>query len=69
MRFAQQRGGIDLALEHVWRSEGVYSERAFILTLGVSVRPCGRPAARAPRGPAIIASCRNGCTSRPTAAR
>jgi hypothetical protein len=39
MRFAQQRGGIDLALEHVWRSEGVYSERAFILTLGVSVRP------------------------------
>ena len=39
IRFAQQRGGIDLALEHVWRSEGVYSERAFVLTLGVSVRP------------------------------
>jgi hypothetical protein len=39
MRFAQQRGGLDLALEHVWRSEGVYSERAFILTLGVTVRP------------------------------
>jgi hypothetical protein len=39
MRFAQQRGGIDLALEHVWRSEGVYSERGFILSLGVSVRP------------------------------
>lgn len=39
MRFAQQRGGIDLALEHVWRSKGVYSERAFILSLGVSVRP------------------------------
>ena len=39
MRFAQQRGGIDLALEHVWRSEGVYSERGFILTLGISVRP------------------------------
>jgi len=39
MRFAQQRGGIDLALEHVWRAEGVYSERAYILTLGVSVRP------------------------------
>jgi hypothetical protein len=39
IRFAQQRGGIDLALEHVWRSEGVYSERAFIVTLGVSVRP------------------------------
>src|SRR5918992_4117411 len=39
IRFAQQRGGIDLALEHVWRSEGVYSERAVIVTLGVSVRP------------------------------
>jgi hypothetical protein len=39
MRFAQQRGGIDIALEHVWRSEGVYSERAFLLTLGISVRP------------------------------
>jgi hypothetical protein len=39
MRFAQQRGGVDLALEHVWRSEGVYSERAFVLTVGISVRP------------------------------
>jgi hypothetical protein len=39
MRFAQQRGGIDLALEHVWRSEGVYSERGFVLSLGISVRP------------------------------
>jgi hypothetical protein len=39
MRFAQQRGGIDLALEHVWRSEGPYSERGFILSLGISVRP------------------------------
>lgn len=39
MRFAQQRGGIDLALEYVWRTEGVYSERAFILSLGISVRP------------------------------
>jgi hypothetical protein len=39
VRFAQQRGGVDVALEHVWRSEGVYSERAFILTVGVSVRP------------------------------
>jgi hypothetical protein len=39
MRFAQQRGGIDLTLEHVWRSEGVYSERAFLLSLGISVRP------------------------------
>jgi hypothetical protein len=39
IRFAQQRGGLDVALEHVWRSEGVYSERGFILSLGVSVRP------------------------------
>jgi len=39
MRFAQQRGGVDLAVEHVWRSEGVHSEHGFILTLGISVRP------------------------------
>jgi hypothetical protein len=39
MRFAQQRGGIDLTLEHIWRSEGVYSERAFVLSVGMSVRP------------------------------
>jgi hypothetical protein len=39
MRFAQQRGGVDLALEHVWRSEGGYSERGFIVSLGISVRP------------------------------
>jgi hypothetical protein len=39
VRFGQQRGGIDLAVEHVWRSEDVYSERGFILWFGVSVRP------------------------------
>jgi hypothetical protein len=39
VRFAQQRAGVDFTLEHVWRSEGPYSERAFILSLGVSVRP------------------------------
>ena len=39
IRFAQQRGGVDLAVEHVWRSQGLYSERGFILTLGISVRP------------------------------
>jgi hypothetical protein len=39
IRFAQQRGGLDVALEHVWRTEGVYSERSFVLTFGVSVRP------------------------------
>jgi hypothetical protein len=39
MRFAQERGGIDVAVEHVWRSEEPYSENGFILSLGVSVRP------------------------------
>jgi hypothetical protein len=39
MRFAQGRGGIDVTLEHIWRSEGVYSERAFVLSVGMSVRP------------------------------
>jgi hypothetical protein len=39
MRFAQNRAGIDLALQHFWRSEGPYSERAFIVSLGISVRP------------------------------
>lgn len=39
VRFAQQRAAIDLGLEHVWRSAGAYSERAFIVTLGVAVRP------------------------------
>jgi hypothetical protein len=39
MRFAQDRGGIDFALEHVWRSESAHSERGIIVTLGISVRP------------------------------
>jgi hypothetical protein len=40
IRFAQQRGGLDLALARVWRSEGsAYKERAWLLTLGASVRP------------------------------
>jgi len=39
VRFAQQRAGVDLALEHVWRSEGAYSENGFILSLGILVRP------------------------------
>lgn len=38
-RFAQQRAGLDLALEQVWRSAGVYKERAFQVTVGVTVRP------------------------------
>jgi hypothetical protein len=39
VRFAQGRAGIDLGLEHVWRSAGGYSERAFLLNFGVTVRP------------------------------
>lgn len=39
VRFAQQRAGIDLALEHLWRSVGSYKERAFLITVGVMVRP------------------------------
>jgi hypothetical protein len=39
MRFAQERAGIDLAVEHVWRSEGVRSESGFLVSLGISVRP------------------------------
>jgi hypothetical protein len=38
-RFAQQRGGVDLSLEHTWRSAGEFSERSFVVTVGVSVRP------------------------------
>jgi hypothetical protein len=38
-RFAQQRAGIDLTVEHAWRSEGAYSERGFLASLGISVRP------------------------------
>lgn len=39
IRFAQQRAGIDLGVEHVWRSAGSYSERAFLFNLAVTVRP------------------------------
>jgi hypothetical protein len=38
-RFAQQRAGIDLGLEYIRRTAGAYKERAFVVTLGVSVRP------------------------------
>ncbi|MEZ0332886.1 MAG: hypothetical protein ACAI18_02670 [Gemmatimonadales bacterium] len=38
-RFAQQRGGIDLSLEYLWRSAGQLKERALQITLGVTVRP------------------------------
>jgi hypothetical protein len=38
-RFGQGRAGLDLGLEHVWRAAGAFSERAFLLTFGVTVRP------------------------------
>ncbi|MGH7594248.1 MAG: hypothetical protein ACRELE_10420 [Gemmatimonadales bacterium] len=41
-RFAQERGGFDIAIEHVWRSQGSsYTESATIITFGISVRPGG----------------------------
>jgi len=39
IRFAQDRGGVDLALEYISRSAGEFSERSFQVTIGVSVRP------------------------------
>ena len=39
MSFAQDRGGIDLAAEYLWRSAGEFKERVFQLSIGVSVRP------------------------------
>lgn len=39
IRFAQERAGIDLGLEHVWRSAGAFSERSFLVNVGVTVRP------------------------------
>jgi hypothetical protein len=38
-RFAADRGGIDVALQRVWRSAGDYSEGAWLLGVSVSVRP------------------------------
>ena len=38
-RFGQNRAGLDLGLEYVWRAAGAFSERAFLLSLGVTVRP------------------------------
>ena len=39
IRFAQDRAGVDLGLEHVWRSAGAHSERAFLVNIGMTVRP------------------------------
>jgi hypothetical protein len=39
LRFAQDRAGVDLALEYLRRSAGEFKERSFQVTIGVSVRP------------------------------
>jgi hypothetical protein len=39
VRFAQDRAGIDLSVEHFWRSAGDFKERAFVISVGVGVRP------------------------------
>ena len=39
LRFAQGRAGIDLGLEHVWRSAGAFSERSFLVNIGMTVKP------------------------------
>jgi hypothetical protein len=39
VRFAQDRAGIDLSVEHLWRSAGDFKERAFVISVGVGVRP------------------------------
>jgi hypothetical protein len=38
-RFAQQRGGLDLAVEYFHRSADEFTESGFLVTVGVSVRP------------------------------
>ena len=41
-RFANDRGGFDVAVQHVWRSQGSgYTESATLITFTVSVRPGG----------------------------
>lgn len=37
-RFAGDRGSVDLAVERIWRDEGVFRERAFALKLGIGIR-------------------------------
>lgn len=42
-RFAQDRAGMDLSIEHAWRSEGSpYKERALTIAFGLSIRPYGQ---------------------------
>lgn len=47
-RFAQDRAGVDVTLERIWRSQGSpYKERSFSVVFGLSIRPYG-PGGRAP---------------------
>lgn len=39
VRFAQDRAGLDLAVEYLRRSAGDFKERAFVVSVGVGVRP------------------------------
>jgi hypothetical protein len=39
VRFAQDRAGVDIGLERVWRSSPGFKERSFLINLGVTVRP------------------------------
>jgi hypothetical protein len=39
VRFAQDRAGIDLAVEYIRRTAGDFKERAFVISVGVGVRP------------------------------
>lgn len=39
IRFAQDRAGVDLSVEHLWRSAGDFKERTFVISVGVGVRP------------------------------
>ena len=40
VRFTNGKGGFDLTLQQLWRSDGVgYTERATVVTFGISIRP------------------------------
>lgn len=39
VRFAQDRAGVDLAVEYLTRSAGDFEERGLVISVGVSVRP------------------------------
>jgi hypothetical protein len=39
LRFAQDRASVDLAVEYLSRSAGDFKERAFVISVGVGVRP------------------------------